>query len=464
MPTAHKVIIPAIFLVEALFAYFLVAQRYPISGDDYSYLYQAKLFANGKLWARDPIYDTSLPFYDCLETYCFRDDQGRRFSKYAPGWPVILAAGVKLHAPWLVDPVLGAVLVFLMLQYADRRLGNGYAKVVAWLVPPCFFLAYYAASSRAHIAAALFLFSAFLLYDLVKRRPNSVTLWLFAAGALLGYSSVIRYVDWIPLTIWIGVGLLREKRLADVVVLATGFILVASGNLVYDALLSGDPLEVPSAIHRTSEIADRLIVSWTGFLVTAVRLANLVWVFPPAVLLVIFLRRWWQSTTAKMYVTLFLMIVAIYFFYPASAGGPGPRYLLAYFPFLILGVACILQELLSDSPLTGRKIQILSVIALFLGNLVFVAKESYTMYWRRDLQRTTAHIAAGKNIFLLKTGTYKTVVGDLTRNPPALSSADNLYFAWCTKTERDALLSRFPDYKVFVYEYPGHLTKSSENP
>jgi hypothetical protein len=463
MPVIRKLIVSAVFLIEALIVYFLVAQRYPISADDYSYLYQAKLFAHGKLWAEDDLYNPSLPFYDCLETFCLRDDQGHRFSKYAPGWPAILAAGTKLHVPWLVDPLLGSILVFLMLDYAHRRLGKEQAKIVALLVTLCFFLCYYAASARAHIATALFVFAAFLFYDLAKARPDYAKHWLFAAGALLGCSSLIRYVDWIPLAIWIGISLLREKRLADIIVFVTGFILVASGNLLYDAVLSGNPLKVPSAIHRTSLISDRLVISPIGFSKTAVRLESLLWVFPPAILLLIFSRWWRRSANAKMFVALLLMIIATYFFYPASAGGPGPRYLLAYFPFLILTTAYLLQQLHSNSPTIGRRIQLLSVIGLFFGNLVFVANETYTMYWRRDLQRTTAHIAAGKNIFLLKTGTYKTVVGDLTRNPPALSSADNLYFAWCTKPERDALLSRFPGYQVFVYEYPGHLTKFSEN-
>jgi hypothetical protein len=83
------------------------------------------------------------------------------------------------------------------------------------------------------------------------------------------------------------------------------------------------------------------------------------------------------------------------------------------------------------------------------------------MYWRQDLQRTVRQVHDGKNIFLLKTGTYKTVTGDLTRNPPALSSADSLYFAWCDKPKRDELLKQFPGYNVFVYEYPGHLTRLS---
>lgn len=88
---------------------------------------------------------------------------------------------------------------------------------------------------------------------------------------------------------------------------------------------------------------------------------------------------------------------------------------------------------------------------------MFAAKEGYTIYWRRDLDRIARHVRDGKKIFLLKTGTYETARGDLTRNPPALSSTDSLYFKWCDEPERDALLKRFPGRNTFVYEYPGRL-------
>jgi len=463
MSAVQKSVIPVIFFIEALLIYFAVTQRYPISGDDYSYLYQAKLFATGKLWAQDPVYDPSLPFYDCLETYCFRDDQGHRFSKYAPGWPAILALGARFDAPWLVNPLLGAFLIFLMLEYSERRFGKEHVRIVSLLILPCLFLAYYAASFRAHIATALFVFCAFVLYEVAERRPNSARRWLFGAGTLLGYTAMIRYIDWIPLAVWIGTSLFRQKRFADITVFGIGFVLLASGNLVYDALLSGHPFEVPSAVpHLGAGLGDRLVLSWKGFFVTFVRLANLLWIFPPTVLGV-FWMRYRPPLEVRMYLVMFLMIIAIYFFYPASPGGPGPRYLLAYFPFLILAVAYISQRLSRDPFPRGRYIWNFAIVGLIFGNAVFVAKEGYTMYWRRDLQRTVGQVYEGKNIFLLKTGTYKTVVGDLTRNPPALSSSDRLYFRWCEKPQRDELLRRFPEYNVFVYEYPGHLTRLSTN-
>jgi hypothetical protein len=151
------------------------------------------------------------------------------------------------------------------------------------------------------------------------------------------------------------------------------------------------------------------------------------------------------------------MSVAIYFFYPAAFGGPGPRYFLAYFPFLVLAIVTIYRSICHNSPHAGRQLWNFAIVALIVGNLLFVAHETYTNYWRRDLERAARHLAVGKKILLLKTGTYKTAANDLTRNPPALLSADTLYFKWCDKPGRDALLKRFPGREVFVYEYPERL-------
>src|SRR6266853_2947283 len=455
MATNKKFLFSLVLFLEALVIAFALMERFPPSGDDYSYLYQAKLFASGELYAQDALYDGANPLHDCVGTSCIADNHGRRFSKYPPGWPAFLALGALTGTPWLIDPILGAILVFLILRYVGQRMGENLVNVAGTLLILCLFVCYYTASLRAHIACALFVFAAFLAYDASQQRPQCSRLLLFGAGALLGYSAMIRYIDWIPLAVWIGISLLRQKRFAEITLFGIGFVSLASGNLEYNALLSGNPFQVPAAIHRTLETGDRLFISWKGFSVTMERLANLLWVFPPVILLTVFWRRYQPPSEVKMYIAMFSLNIAIYFLYPGSPGGPGPRYLLAYFPFLILAVANISQRFSADSSLGGRRIWNLAVVGLVLCNLVFLAEEGYTMYWRQDLQRTVRQVHDGKNIFLLKTGTYKTVTGDLTRNPPALSSADSLYFAWCDKPKRDELLKQFPGYNVFVYEYPG---------
>ncbi len=448
-----KLQLSAVFLLQALVIYFALTQQFPISGDDYSYMYQAKLFAAGKLYAEDPLYNRAFSLHDCVGTNCIKDFHGRRFSQYPPGWPVLLAVGAALGAPWVVNPLLGALLVFLMLLYVERQMGKELVTETWLLLTLCFFFVYYAASCRAHIATALFVFAAFLAYDATERRPGHARIWLFVAGAFLGYSSMIRYTDWIPLGVWIGTSLLRRKNLAGLTLFAVGFTLLATGNLLYDALLSGNPFQTPMTINGTSGMND----PWIGLKVTGVRLAYLSGIFPPVLLLGLFSTHYRPSSKVKMYLALFLMNVGIYFFYPAPSGGPGPRYLLTYFPFLVLAVVDLYRWIYREGTPGARHLWRFGTLCLLLGNLVFAAVEGYTIHGRRDLERAEKQTGPGKKIFLLKSGTYRTNTRDLTRNPPDLSTAENLYFRWCAQPERDALLKRFPGRKIFVYEYPAHL-------
>ncbi len=463
MASNRKLQFCVVLLIEALLICTALLQRFPPSGDDYSYLYQAKLFASGKIYAEDPLYRLTSPLHDCVATNCLKDYQGHRFSKYPPGWPALLAVGALFGVPWLIDPLLGAVLGFLILRHVEQQLDAKLVKVAGLLLTLSLFFCYYAASLRSHIATALCVFAAFVTYDAAQQRSGRSRFLLFSAGALLGYSSMIRYIDWVPLAAWIGVSLLRRKRFSELTFFAGGFAFLASGNLLYNFFLLGDPLQTPSTLNHSASMHDRLLVSWTGILVTGVRLLNLLWVFPPAILLVALWKRYQPSPEARMYVALFLMNIGIYFFYPAAAGGPGPRYLLTYFPFLILAVVDLYRWICKDGSPVLLGLWKAAIVFQIVGSLSFATRQGFMSYWQRDLERTAREAENGEKIFLLKTGTYHANVGDLTRNPPALSSAGNLYFALCDQPETHGLLERFPGRKVFIYEYPGSLRRIADS-
>jgi hypothetical protein len=463
--TKRKLLFSLIFLLEALIIAFALLQRFPPTGDDYSYLYQAKLFASGKIYAEDPLYDPKDSLNDYVAMGCLEDNHGHRFSKYPPGWPALLALGQLLGVPWLVDPVLGAVLVFLILRYVGRRMGENLVKVTGILLTLCLFLCYYAASLRAHISTALFVFAAFTAYDAAQQRRRCSRLLLFSAGALLGYSSMIRYIDWAPLAAWIGISLVRRRMFAELTVFGVGFGLLASGNLLYDTLLLGHPLQTPTTVNNLpSGMADRLMVSRIGFLVTGLRLVTLLWVFPLALLPVVLWRRYQASTNATVYLALFLMNIGLYFFFPGAVGGPGPRYYLAYFPFLLLALVDLYGWLCHDGAPGLHHLWKFAIVLQIVGSISFATNEACRSYRRRDLERTVRQAGDGKKIVLLRTGTDRSSdAGDLTRNPPVLSSASTLYFIWCRQPWRDALLKRFPGRKVFVYEYPSRLYRMADS-
>src|SRR4029450_5430713 len=129
---------------------------------------------------------------------------------------------------------------------------------------------------------------------------------------------------------------------------------------------------------------------------------------------------------------------------------------------LVLAVVDGQGQLAKDDPSRARRFWVAALCVQGGGGLVFLALEGRTLYGRRDLERTlAARRGQGQQLILLKTGTYHTAAGDLTRNPPDLMSADTLIFLWCDPPKREALLRMFPGRTVWEYEYPGRLTAYS---
>ncbi len=94
--------------------------------DESSYMFQARVFAAGKLKAESMAF--GIPNYSSVraekvfpEIY-FEDtiqSNSGWFSKYTPGWPLILAAGYLIRLPWLVNPIFGLLQLVLVWRLAQ---------------------------------------------------------------------------------------------------------------------------------------------------------------------------------------------------------------------------------------------------------------------------------------------------------------------------------------------------------
>ncbi len=114
-------------LVVTLSITWNVFEAMPHIEDEFAHYYQAQVFASGRLYAPSPAQPDSflVPFTIDME--------GRRFSKYPPGFAAVLAPGVAVGAHWLVNPLLGALLLWV-LYVTGRDLFNVETGVLAaWL-------------------------------------------------------------------------------------------------------------------------------------------------------------------------------------------------------------------------------------------------------------------------------------------------------------------------------------------
>jgi len=302
-----------------------------------------------------------------------------------------------------------------------------------------------------------FLLGAFFLYDntVDDRQSERSPGRLLSVGLILGSCSLIRYLDWVPLMGWIAFNLLRQRKIKGLTFVLLGFGLVASCHLIYNRLLTGSAFLPPFSYAERANSSGNLGLSWMGFATTAIRLKRVLYALPPAGLLLLCLIRPCHSARLKTYLTLFALTVGTYFFYPWGVAGPGPRYFFPYFPFLILAVVEVSR--LTRAQRIGKIGWYVAMSCLVVCSFVYGAEQASDIYKRRDLERTVARTPEKKKIILLQSGTYKMEIPDLIRNPPDLWSADTLFFAYDDDNRLKELLARFPEHRVFAYQYPSQL-------
>ncbi len=167
----------------ATLASMLVFERIPHVQDSIAQLFQARIFAAGRLWLDAPPF---AEFFDYGHTIL----ASRWYSVYPFLHSLILAPGVLAGAPWLVNPLLGAAFTvtvwWLGREAADERVGRG-AALLACASPWLWAMS----GEYMNHASSLVLLTCFLalgLRALRTARPGAALL----SGILLGLAACVR--------------------------------------------------------------------------------------------------------------------------------------------------------------------------------------------------------------------------------------------------------------------------------
>jgi hypothetical protein len=224
---------PLILLVAGLGIFYAVFARvalhaFPFSGDEYSYLLQAELFARGLLHAPTPAHAELLRIdHVILEPWVC--------SKYPPGTSALMALGVKAGAAWLVTPVEGVVALAAMASAARRLLSPRETLLAVALLGGAPLFAFQAATFFSHTAATMWLaiaFAAVLAWSLDGGAWRMVL-----AGAAIGCAFVTRPLD----ALLFGAALLSLRNLRAVTLAALAASPFAVLLLLYQRAQFGSP-------------------------------------------------------------------------------------------------------------------------------------------------------------------------------------------------------------------------------
>ncbi len=163
-------------LVTSLVSY-LVFGGIPHVQDSIAQVFQAKIFASGRLYAQS---HALKEFFD----YTHMINNGRWYSQYPPGHSLFLVFGVLLGLPWLVNPLLGSLAVMLVYLLAcrlyDEKTGR-WAAIFTMLSP---FFIFMSAEFMSH-SSAMFTFVVFA-FGFFKALGTRKKHWALFAGLFLG--------------------------------------------------------------------------------------------------------------------------------------------------------------------------------------------------------------------------------------------------------------------------------------
>jgi 4-amino-4-deoxy-L-arabinose transferase-like glycosyltransferase len=337
-------------------------ERIPHVQDSVAYLFQAKTLALGRLSvpvSRLPSFFTEefIPMY-----------HGQWFGKYPPGWPVLLTIGVILNAPWLVNPVLTGLNLFLIVLIGREVYGRSVGLLGALLALVSPFVLFLGGSFMAHTATVTYLTGfAWLLIRWVKQVERGETgrlvdrKLLAPAGFLLGMGFLTRQLDAVAFAIPFALLALSpaiRQRLAAVRWLAGGAAIPCIILLLYNWAQTGNPLVTPYSLWwKFDHLGFGPMTGISGFTPaqgfwnTSLNLE----------FLLIHLFGWPFYLTLALAAIPFLLgratrwdaifglsavcVMAAYIFYWTSGVMYGPRYYFAAVPWLALLTARGLEEL-----------------------------------------------------------------------------------------------------------------------
>jgi hypothetical protein len=450
-----------IFVAAVLFpmlAARFVLDRFPNSGDEFSYLFQAGTFAKFRMWEEPPILGTALiP----VRTWIF---ESKWVSQYPPGWPIMLSVGLLVGLPiWMMNAVIGGSSVAVITALC-RRLGDRPTTVIAvalYTLTP--FYVMNAASYFSHVFSSLLILILCLCLPPDGQIPR--TQYLVAAGAIIGLLAMTRYFDVLPLLPALLFWLITYRPAAWsrlIGWMTAGFIPLLGLLMIYQDMITGNPFRSTYFVINTPETFPSLEPSQiiVGTKLISIRMTELVlWASP--ILLIAYagcLLLKFKDRRLAYYDLIFPSFVLAYISFTDLGGNRyGPRYYFDAFPLVIVTIVSAIPSVMArlDRPMGRAILPVASIACLLylLGTWPLVLTGFRREVWSREEPFRLVAQARLKNAVVIQdTATdWGLDPSDLVRNPPSMDAAV-LYAR--SGTDIGALRKVFPERSIWRYSHP----------
>lgn len=385
----------------------------PYSTDEFSYGFQARIFASGRLTAESPV-----PLESFHSANLVND--GQWYSQYPPGWSLLLAPFGAV--PWLVPALLGAGVLLFPYRLARALYGPQAAAFTLLVLAASPAVLLNAATLFPH-AAQVALGCAAL--ELLLRGRGA------AGGALLGLVFLMR-----PLETALLLPLAWPAR-RQVLPAALAFAAVA-------ALLAGWQLHLQGGFYETAAATDPESLGHSlpaALWNTAYRLVRLgFWAAPLALPLAF---RGPQRLLTAGYLA--LLTVAFAFFYNLGQVEFSTRYLLVGWVLATLPAGVAAARYATPAALA---VWLLVALGAVWPGMVTAARQ--TVAGERQMREWLAQQTAGGALVFVR-NTPNRFARTFVRNDPSLRPVVQALFL--TPEVNAQVRRRFPDRPVAVLDF-----------
>jgi len=479
---------------SALFSYF-VLQYFPHIQDEMANVFQAQVFASGRLYADTP------ELIDFFDWEFIVVDGPKWYSKYFFGPSLLMVPGIWFGTPWIINPILAGLAVLLTYAIGRNLLNEKIARVAAILMTISPFRISLFSMMMAHPACLLAL--ALFTLSIIKAVKNPERIrWFLAAGISAGFAFNCR-----PLTTLVMGGVIslialftikwkrvRWQSMAAFIVPALVFALLFLG---YNKTLTGDAFLTPfnkwspkdrlgfgpdvgleywmpqdrglnlrkALLKHGYQNLDSLGSNLTGW--GHVTLVLLIWPLVSSP---------WPKRTWGLAATAVGLSIAYLFYASASVLAGQARYISETMPMMILLVAIALALLRMKLPKACRKIGLVPAVrtgrsACWLAGLLFVLWSIPRAYqplidvckhdfWGQgpnlrtivddaDIQNALIFIETGHYRYTAKDNKFDYYGSGFALNDPQLNGS--VIFARDLKERNAELMAAYPEKKAYRF-------------
>ena len=330
--------------------------------DEANYLFQGKVFAGGNLTASPPLLSK-----DFFEIKYFIQSSNDWYGSFFPGQSVLLAIGVLLKCPYLINPCLTAILLVTTV-WAGRRIFSTTVGLFAGFLLLCSpFVLFQGASYFSHISSAILV--TITLVWLLKLKDRQ---WLktLGCGIMTGALFLFRPLSAVVLIIfWLSYFVYQHIKHKSIPFATTFKLLLLFGLGLflgvillfgYNYSLTGHHLTTPHNIVLPNENICFGVHSLKNTAINIIGLSVDLFGIPLLSLIPVVLFFLSSSKYSNLFLVFSVLYCLAYSIYPFHGLSYGPRFYFELVPILLIGSSHVL---LDESSFSNKR------VAKFLGPL-----------------------------------------------------------------------------------------------